>query len=513
MAENPRYEAIIVGAGMGGLSTAAFLAREGKTVVVLEKHDKPGGYVTSFTRGAYTFDTSIAHLNELGEGQTIERFVRYWGGSVSSLKLRFKLKYFIDGNEYLVDTADLPDSLVACFPSCKHAIERLFSITERIMREAAGSGPMKPPSDMTPVEKLAFGASALVRQPTIVRYGMKPAVRVLRALLHDAHLETIIWAFYPINSLSLLSETWGWEKMRRGEYYYPIGGMQAIPDAVVEAIRRHGGEVVLNTEVRRVIVEDGKAVGVECSNGAVLHADVVVANSPIHHTLFSLCAHVPEMEGLRKTVARRRVFVSTMALYLGIDESYDFRGVDYFFFLDSHTRDIPEKDLTPETCPILMMVPPAKPAGQRDRSVIVGAILPYEYANNWGTGDLRTSNPAYREVKERAKDTVLRRVCDRMGDAFAGSIKYVLAATPLTFERYTYNEKGSIMGWDSKDFGKFPRFETPVKNLYLVGQWVFPGGGVPAVMGSGYYVARRILEKEGIDLEARMNEFFRRTQV
>lgn len=68
------YDVIVIGAGMGGLSAAAFLTREGKTVLVLEKHDQPGGYVTSFTRNGFFFDSSIAHVNEMGEGQTIPRF-------------------------------------------------------------------------------------------------------------------------------------------------------------------------------------------------------------------------------------------------------------------------------------------------------------------------------------------------------------------------------------------------------------------------------------------------------
>lgn len=84
------YDVIIVGAGMGGLSAGAFLAREGKTVLILEKHDKPGGYVGSFTRRGYTFDSAIFHLTDMGEKQTIPQFIRFWGGEVSSRKIRYK---------------------------------------------------------------------------------------------------------------------------------------------------------------------------------------------------------------------------------------------------------------------------------------------------------------------------------------------------------------------------------------------------------------------------------------
>ncbi|MGE5571740.1 MAG: phytoene desaturase family protein [Bacteroidota bacterium] len=498
------YQAIVIGAGMGGLSAAAFLAREGRKVLVLEKHDKPGGYVTSFTRDGYTFDASIAHVNEMGEGQTITSFIRYWGGDIRSRRIRFKLKYFIGGKEYMIDTTDLLGSLTNCFPARRRALEELFSLIGRLMGEANAAGPMKPPFDMSLLERLLFGLVSVVKRPVMTKRGLKPAVQVLHSVLGDRHLESIFWAFYPIHSLNFLSLSWGWEMMKRGEYYYPDGGMQAIPDAAVATIRRHGGDVLLNAEVKKVVVRNGKAVGVECAGGKAICAPIVISNAPIHHTLLKLCGDVPEMDGMRKGLTRRRVFTSTMSLYLGVDESYDFRGIDYYFFLEDDTKDIPERDLTPETCPILMMVPPTRPAGQRDSSVIVGAIVPYEYENNWGTGKARSRNKDYYALKERAKDVILSRISEKMGGDFARAVKFTLAATPLTFERYTYNEKGAIMGWDARDFGEFLPFETPVENLYLVGQWTFPGGGVPAVMGSGYYVAQRILARDGIDLAARM---------
>lgn len=85
----------------------------------------------------------------------------------------------------------------------------------------------------------------------------------------------------------------------------------------------------------------------------------------------------------------------------------------------------------------------------------------------------------------------------------------VTAATPLTFERYTYNEKGSFLGWkmDRAHYGKFVPQTTPIENLYLVGHWVFPGFGVPGVMASGYYLAKKILEKDNIDLEDKMKSY------
>jgi len=328
------YDAIVIGAGMGGLSAAAFLARQGKKILVLEKHDKPGGYVTSFSRSGFFFDSSIAHVNELGENQTITRFMDYWGGEIRARRLYFKLRYFIDDREYRLEARNLESDLLRYFPNKKGELQKFFTIIEQLNREAMSGGPMKPPCEMGPVEKVSFIMNMLAQKPAMRRYGMKPAVRVLARLFNEPYLESIIWGFYPVHSLNFLSESWGWLMVPRGEYYYPEGGMQAIPDAVVKALERLGAKVLCNTEVLKIITENGQAAGVECAGGRVYRAPVVIANAPIHHTVNKLGGHLPELDSLRAKVNKRKVFSAVGAIYAGLDSAYDFDGCDYCIFLD-----------------------------------------------------------------------------------------------------------------------------------------------------------------------------------
>jgi len=389
-------------------------------------------------------------------------------------------------------------------------LARFFVLIERLNREAMSGGPMKPPGEMHMLEKALFPFRMLSKNPTVMRYGLRPAVKVLESLFDDPYLESLLWAFYPVHSLNFLSESWGWLKMRQGDYYYPEGGMQAIPDVTAAALQKWGGRLACRTEATAILAENGAAAGVECTGGEVYRAGVIVANAPVHHTLFTLGAHLPQLEPLRRKVTGRRVFGSVGAVYAGIDSGYDFHGTDYFFFLDKNTKDIPEEELTPRTCPILMMIPP-RPAGQEGQSVIIGAILPYGYHDNWGTGSTGKRGEAYRALKAEMQEVLLERIAAKLGPGFRQALRFTAAATPLTFERYTYNFRGSIMGWHTKEYGKFLPYETPLKNLYLVGQWVFPGGGVPAVRASGYFVARQILRRAGIDLEERLEQHFKQS--
>lgn len=508
MVANTKYDIIIIGAGMGGLSTGAFLAKEGKTVLILEKHNKPGGYVTSFTKKGYTFDSAIFHLTDMGEDQTISQFIRFWGGEVSSRKILYKFRYFIGDKEYLIDGRNVEKDLMGYFPEESSAIGKLFSISDRMIDEMMGQGPPKPPYEMNFFEKISFGITSLFKKRVFLKYYSKQSVEVLKSLFRDKTLASIIWAYYPIHSLVFVGHAFGWEMAKRDEIYYPEGGMQAIPNATVKTLEKNGGKILLKSEVERILVKDRRAIGVRCIDGSEHYSDIVISNAPIHHTLFKLLEREPGLKRLRAEVEKREVFVSGMIVFLGVDEKYDFGEVNFHIFLKKNTIDIEEEQLTPQNCPILLIVPP-KPKGQKNYSVLVPAILPYEYENYWRTGNAKIRGEQYRQLKEDVKNKIIDRVCAKLGEEFRKAIKYSLAATPLTFERYTYNEKGSFMGWkvDKAHYGKFIPQTTLIENLYLVGHWVFPGFGVPGVMASGYYLAKKILEKDKIDLESRMKSY------
>lgn len=509
MYNNNKFDVIIVGAGMGGLSAGAFLAKEGKSVLILEKHDKPGGYVTSFKMGDYIFDSAIFHLTDMGQNETIPQFIKFWGGNISSIKVKYKFKYFIGEKEYIIDSKNVIEELCNYFPDEKKAINNFFSLSNIVYDEALSGGAPKAPYEMKFFEKMSFGIKALIKMRNYLKYSKKHSVSFLKDFFKDKTIASIIWGYYPIHSLLFFAHIFGWVKVLKDEFYYPLGGLQAIPDATVKTLELNGGKILYKSEVDKILIKDKLTYGVRCLDGREYLSDIVISNAPIHHTFSKLLENEPYFDNLRSEIQKREIFVSGAILFLGIDETYDFEEVNFFIFLEEDTLNIKEENLTPQNTPIIMIILP-KPKGQKGYSVFTATVLPYDFQNYWGTGDTKIRGKQYRKIKEDMKNTIINRLCHKLGEEFRNAINFSLASTPLTFERYAYNKNGSIMGWkmNKANYLKSIPQTTPVDNFYLVGHWVFPNFGVPGVMASGYYVAKTILRKENINLEDKFKFFF-----
>jgi phytoene dehydrogenase-like protein len=285
--------------------------------------------------------------------------------------------------------------------------------------------------------------------------------------------------------------------------------MQAIPDAAVEALRQAGGEIRLNTEVTEILVEDHRAVGVKTKDGEE-YRGAVISNASPHFTLEWLSDETAEKAKLEKTLQGRRIFEPVAALFMALDEEkYPLGSLEGISILSKDDYRKEPGDYTPETAPIVINIYPKRP-GDTYRALVALVPISYTYHNQWETGPNRTRGGKYDQLKDEVKAVLLDRIAAHMGSVFMNAIAYHEFSTPLTYERYTYSKNGSFMGWSARqaDYGKYLRQRTDIKDLYLVGQWVFPGFGVAGVMASGYYLAKEILKSEGVDLKKDFTEFF-----
>lgn len=503
-----QYDFIIIGAGMGGLSAACFLAKYKKKVLVLEKHHIPGGLVTSFSRRGAHFDLGIHGLYELREGQAIPQFLEFWNApQVESRPLRGDMRLFIDGEQYDIAHDKVRESFLAQFPEQESDVNRLFDLMETINTEMfSGSEAPEPPYDMNLLQMIKFGITAQRQRPMFMKYGTKDARRVLDRFTASDALKAAIYSKSPY-PMVFMSFAYQWGAF--GKSYYPANGMQAIPDAAVEGLQKLGGEIKLGVEVTEILVKDNRAYGVKTSDGQVFYG-AVISNASPHFTCRWLPDGLAAKDTILKSIERKQIFDPVAALFIALDEkAYPLDSLEAISIVSKDDYRTETAQYTPETTPIVLNIYP-KRAGDAYRSLVALAPMSYEYHDCWDTEDGSVRGEGYQKLKARVSEILLERIEKHLGSQFRNAIAHHELSTPITYERYTYSKNGSFMGWSARqaDYGKYLRQRTAVQDLFFVGQWVFPGFGVAGVMASGYYLAKEILKSDGIQLKKAFTEFF-----
>jgi phytoene dehydrogenase-like protein len=503
-----QYDYIIIGAGMGGLSVANFLAKYNKKVLVLEKHNIPGGLVTSFSRKGVHFDLGIHGLYELKEGQAIPQFMEFWNAPQVEIEpLCGDLKCFIDGKEYDFEHGKVRESFLEQFPKNKDDVNHIFDVMEKITTEMfSGRSAPEPPYDMNLFQLIKFGMSTKKHRPIFMKYGNKDAYKILDSFTTFDDLKTAIYSKSPYQMVFMaFAYQWG----VYGHSCYPVNGMQAIPDAAVKGLKRLGGELKLNTEVTEILVKDNQAYGVKTKDGAEYHG-AVISNASPQFTYEWVTNEVAAKEKMKKAISGRKIFEPVAALFMSLDENkYYLDNLEGISILSKKDYRMSTEVYTPETAPIVINIYP-KREGDEFRSLVALVPISYEYHNYWETEAGGHRGEKYKRLKKEVEEILLDRIGKHMGSDFIDAVSYHELSSPVTYERYTYSKNGSFMGWsaDESEYGKYLKQRTDIKDLYLVGQWVFPGFGVAGVMASGYYLAKEILKSEGIDLKKDFTEYF-----
>jgi phytoene dehydrogenase-like protein len=494
------FDAIVVGAGMGGLSTAAFLSMAGMNVAVFEKHDKPGGYVTSFTLHGVRFDAGIEALPELARDDGIGSLLSLWGVNVPTIARQETVRVLTDVGDYTLRDTSLVEDFRAAFPGRRREVDAFFRINGRMLDAMMAGGPPKPPQEMSFLDKLSFGVRSLTKNPDMIRFGLRNGHSVIGHRFGGGELGTAILAkvFYDV---VYLSYAYRWEQVRRRRLLYPVGGMQALADAAAGVTLSRGGRLFLKNGVRRILVEAGRAVGVEDETGSVHRADVVICNAPLPRALESLLAGVNALDPLRKAVDRRAIFPSAALAFLGLDAGYDPGG--HYVALSTSFEACLQSSFTAENVPLALVTSSGWDGGPV-RPAFIMAPLGYEHGNRWAGGPNGERGQQYAELKATTARILIDRLARRLPRGFRDAIRFSVAATPLTLERYTDNPRGSFMGFHCRagEYGRFFPQTCAIDGLYFAGQWVFPGFGVAGVVPSGYFCAKTVLQRTGIDLPA-----------
>jgi len=492
------FDAVIIGAGLGGLSCGAAFARQGFRPLIIEKHDKPGGYATTFKRpGGFVFDASLHSTGvqeRNGVANIIPGFPEIKGPEFVPHRTLYRAIY--PDHDIRVPHRNLPAyiaDLVSRFPEEKTGIEGLFADMEGLGTEVGRLQDSGGKIDLT-----RFAQD----YPVLAKSMGKPWGAMVDARLKDAKLKAIVsalWGYYglPPSRVSPFYYAMPTISYLRDGGFYPVGRSQAISDAFAKYIEEHGGKVLLKTRVEKILVKDGAAVGVRTADGREFTGRAVVSNANAPDALGKLLgqpdlvkASLARMEKLSISLSSFQVFLGLkkdLVGELGIKDSEIFYNTGYDIEAD-YAAAIRGDFTNPGFVATLYdnLYKGYSPEGKNTLSImnLQGHGHWEKYEADYSAG----RKEAYKAEKERMADILIDRTEKVLLPGLRKSIEIREVATPLTNVRYTANPRGAIYGWDqtvdNSGQTRFPQ-RTPVKNLFLAGAWTFPGGGYGACIPSG----------------------------
>ncbi len=505
------YDAIIIGSGLGGLSCGAYLAKNGRTVLVLEKHGIPGGYATSYKRGDFTFDSTLHMLAGVGKGKQMYALLEACGVAekIELVKLKDSARIIFPDHDLRLPSGDL-DGVIGvlenAFPRERQGIRNLFRHMVRISKDQARMSVSKAPF------LLQFAFFPLL-YPSLFPVVYKTTAQLLDKHIKDVKLKAVLYANCSYYGLppSRLNTTYGiFPNMRYWSdgAYYPRGGNQVLPDAFVDVIRHHGGEVLFNANVSEILVENGKAVGVRTESGKTYSGEAVISNTSPHVTFGKLLAGHEIGQKLVKRMERMEPSISTFSIRLGLDAKFTAKlenRKDYEIII-SDTYDHDQNDQWSKKCDvekgsfIVTLYSNIEPTAAKNGKFALGIVQAhgYEYWKKYESDYFANRKQRYNEDKERMAKILIARA-ERIVPDISKHIEVRDIATPLSQMRFTGNFNGASLGWantvnQSNPLQRSPQ-KTPVKNLYLSSAWSFPGEGQVSVILCGYRLGRRLVGK------------------
>ena len=497
-AETIRVDAVVVGAGLGGLGAAGYLARAGHEVAVVEHHAVPGGYAHEFKRRGFRFEVALHALDGAGPGGWLYPMLDDLGVldrvEFAPIDPFYTARF---GDFEITVPAALSDYLTelkTAFPEEKLGIDGLFAAVGRVASDVARYGEDRSSgAKPTPLEMLE-------RYPDMAQAFSQDWQTFMSSHVADSRLQAVTSALWGYLGLPPSRVSAGLFALALHSYHttgawYPKGGSQAMSRAMVDGIVLRGGIVRFRNRVTRMETVDGRIAAVETDRGLRIEADVFISNASPSATIEMIGARHFD-EPFLASIDRDVPALSNLVVYLGLDCDLAAEGWDHHEYFVADGYDI-ESDYAAMTTGDFSKTgivianytdadPGCAPSGHS--VLVMMSLAPWDYQNVWGTGgDLEgySDNPEYVRVKEEAADLLIDRV-GRLIPGLRESIVVKEIGTPLTNVRYGLAQNGSIYGRQQTVENLMNRRSprTPIPNLFLAGAWI-GGGGMSAALNSG----------------------------
>ncbi|HUV01202.1 MAG TPA: NAD(P)/FAD-dependent oxidoreductase [Bacteroidales bacterium] len=481
---NMRYDIIIIGAGLGGMTAGAKLAREGKKVLLIEQHTKPGGCATTFKRGEFTLEVGLHEMD---------------GPSPRDMKTRIFNELDVFNNVEFIR-----------IPEFYRFITDRFSITIPHDPELA----INRLSEIFPQETIGIKAYfdqilSPKKKLTEASNQDKSLGEFLDSIITDEKLKLVLLGNLGYFHDDPYSLSLAYYSVAQGSYFtggasFIKGGSQKLSDHLISYIRRHGGDVFLNHIVTGIQTHDNKISEVyfkKRNNFIEKKAigDEIVANNAIPN----LADLLPGETGLelKNELRDLKTGASLLTVYFGFSKPLKELGHSFYstFVFDGSVKsqaDILRNNRDDFTRRSFTFVDYSQiDSGLAPEGKSVGALCCIDYLTDWEG----ISRKEYKDKKEVAASTFIERL-EEMIPGISRIIEYYEVATPATVKRYTLNPGGAVYGFAQTPSRKAFNSFKPLTNLHFASAWGKTGGGFSGAIYSGFLCAYSILRKKSTHL-------------
>lgn len=498
-----KFDVIIVGAGLGGLTAGAKLAREGKKILVVEQHRIVGGCATAFSRKGRTFEVGLHEMGSMKRESRIKMF--------RDIDVYDRLDFIRVPEFYRVIRGDLdvvvPDDIDEAievlkikFPGEEKNLRKYFNDISDIrqatylMRWPLSRKILRAPLFLYKIKKLLKH-----KKTTVGAYfdnltkneDLKLTLIANLGYYHDDPY-TLSFLFFALGQTSYM----------QGGGWFVKGGSQKLSDALADVIKENGGEILLRHMVAEIIVKDKKAIGIQYhkKNDEVLSeifADKIVANASLISVANNL---IPSLEGtkVQQKVNDLETTCSLLTIYYSFTEPishYFEKRYSTFYFNEKlekledtayfvQTEDYQEKAF-------VFVDYNAIDSGMNSDGNYTASLCAADYIDQWEN----LEEQEYKNKKEEVIKIFTARL-ENMHPGISQLIGYSEMSTPRTIRKFTLNPYGTVYGFAQtpnqalKNKGKIIRSE--IKNLHFAGAGVM-AGGFGGSIASGYLCAIEIL--------------------
>ncbi len=505
-----RYDAIVIGSGPGGLTTAVCLAKMGWKVAVFEAHYTAGGFTHAYGRHGYEWDVGVHYIGDVGYQRSMPyklfQFLSNGQLQWADMGEIYDTVFLGDNYQFAFPKGEkaLKAALAKDFPDETKAINKYFQLIRRISK----SMPVYAMSKILPNATEPFiKAWQKHKLPTEM---LQSTGDVLSGLTQNKKLQAVLTTQWgdcglpPQDSCFLIHALIARHYLNGG--YYPIGGASRFAQTMLPQIQSSGGEVFTYARVDEILLSGKRAVGIKMEDGHKIYADTVISAAGVDLTLNRL---LPSTKARRIARPEKQKTVQPsmghFSVYIGLNKSpsdLKLPKTNFWIYLnEQHDKNVHDfmAGKTDNIPLVYISFPSAKDPSWEKRypnkaTIEIVAAAKHEWFRNWENKTWGQRGEDYEAIKQKWQDRLLAILLKKLPQ-LREHIDYVEIATPLSTQYFCEYRYGEIYGLDHRPERfkqQWLKPQTPIKGLYLTGQDTLTCGVVGAAM-SGLLTSVRIL--------------------